>query len=99
MGAEVVLQSITVTSLAATLAIFLLQAVPQKRNRQGGSVDFGIVFSAFVAGWMVTELLEVVAPSDWSVAVEILHFAVLASFAVWMNARWRWSLRRAREDA
>ncbi len=97
MVADVVLESVSIASLAATLAIFLLQVVPRERNRPGGSLDFGIAFSAFVAGWMITELLEAVAPSDWSGAVEILHFAVLASFAVWMNARWRWSLRRARE--
>lgn len=99
MNADVLLESITITSLAATLAIFTLHLVGRKRSPRKESVDFGMAFSVFIAGWMVTELLEALAPAGWGDATGILHFSVLAAFAVWMNARWRWALRRAREAA
>lgn len=97
MTANLLLESITIASLASTLAVFTLRLVGRGGRRQTESVDFGLAFSAFIAGWMVTELLEVLSPVGWAEANGILHFGVLAAFAVWMNARWRWALRRARE--
>jgi len=95
---DTVFEAVTVASLAASLAIFLAQATGGRTKRKEEAADFGTVFSAFLAGWMATELLEALAPASWSEAVTVLHLAVLASFAVWMNVRWRWSLRRAREN-
>lgn len=97
MTGDVVLESITIASLAATLAIFLLQLAGRGRRGRRQTVDFGTAFSAFVAGWMVTELLEALAPSGWTEVNQIAHFAVLALFAAWMNARWRWAIRQAGE--
>ncbi len=98
MTVNVALQSVTIASLAATLAIFLLRLAGPRRGRRGDAMDFGAAFSAFVAGWMATELLEAVAPASWTEVNDVLHFAVLALFGVWMIARWRWALRRARVE-
>lgn len=96
LAVNVVLHSVAIASLAATLAIFLLRLAGLGRGHRGEAVDFGAAFSVFVSGWMATELLEVAAPASWTEVNEALHLAVLALFAVWMNARWRWALRRAR---
>ncbi len=87
---------ITIGSLVAALAVFVLRLTRRPRRRPG-AVDFGAGFSAFVAGWIATELLAMFAPADWLGAEEILHFAVLGLFAAWMNVRFRWALRQARE--
>jgi len=92
-----VFDAVTLASLAASLTIFLALTAAGRTKRTEGVVDFGAAFSAFLAGWMATELLEALAPASWSDIVSFFHFAVLASFAVWMTVRWRWSLRRARE--
>lgn len=99
MSPEPVFDAVVLASLGASLAIFLALTVRGPAKRAAGAVDFGTAFSAFLAGWMATELLESLAPAAWSDAVGVLHFAVLASLAVWMNLRWRWSLRRAQEGA
>ncbi len=98
MAVNVALQSITIASLAATLAIFLLHLAGLGHGRRGQAMDFGAAFSAFVAGWMVTELLETLTPASWTGANEVFHFAVLALFAAWMIVRWQWALRRARVE-
>jgi len=97
LALEAVLQSITVACLTVVLAVFLYRLARRAPDRRTEAMDFGTAFSTFVAGWMTLELLEFVAPVDWSGAIEILHFLLLALFAVWMNARWRWAVRRARE--
>ncbi len=36
-------------------------------------------------------------PPAGAEASDGIHFAVLLGFAVWLNVRWGWSLRHARE--
>ena len=96
MALPAVAQWITVASLVAAFAAFVLRRARRARGHPA-AVEFGAGFSAFVAGWIGTELLAMFAPAAWLGAEEVLHFAVLALFATWMNARFRWALRQARE--
>lgn len=96
MVLEDVLEAITLVSLASVLAMFLFRLATPRRKKEGRVLDFGIVFSVFIAGWVTTELLAIALPKEWSVASEALHLAVAVTFAIWINVRWRWALRLAR---
>ncbi|HII40076.1 MAG TPA: hypothetical protein HA326_02545 [Thermoplasmata archaeon] len=99
MSLDPVFEAAMLASLGASLVIFLALTARGPAKRAAGVVDFGTAFSLFLAGWMATELLEALAPAAWSEAVGVLHLAVLATLAAWMNLRWRWSLRRAQEGS
>lgn len=96
MVLEDVLEIITIVSLAAVLAVFLFRLATPRRRREGRVLDFGTVFSVFIAGWVTTELLAIALPEGWSGASEALHLAIALLFATWINIRWRWALRLAR---
>lgn len=95
MVLDLIFRSITVSSLVLALAVFLLRLSVRGRKLKGRGMDFGAPFSGFVAGWIATELMAIFAPAEWTQVNEFLHFGVLALFAIWMNARWRWALRNA----
>ncbi len=96
MVLEDILEAITIVSLACVLALFLYRLATPARRKGGRVLDFGTVFSAFIAGWVATELLAIALPKEWSGASEVLHLAVALGFATWINVRWRWALRLAR---
>lgn len=83
--------------LGAALALFLVRLAVDLRRGNSPVGDFGVAFSAFLAAWMALEILVTVAPEEWQNTEEVAHFGLLAGFAGWMNLRWRWALRRARE--
>jgi len=93
---EDVLEIVTLVALACVLAVFVSRLLPSRRRDEGRVLDFGTVFSIFIAGWVATEILALVLPPDWSPARDALHLAVALGFAIWMNVRWRWALRLAR---
>ena len=96
MVLEEVLELITLVSLACVLAIFVSRLATPRRRREGRVLDFGTVFSIFIAGWVTTELLALTLPKEWTVASDALHLTVALGFAIWINIRWRWALRLAR---
>lgn len=95
MVLESVLQGITITSLAIVLFLFLFRLATRGRRPTGDVTDFGAVFSAFVAGWIATELLSLASPASLAGAIDILHLIVIGLFASWIIARWRWALKQA----
>lgn len=91
------LQGLVLGLLALSLAIFLLRKGRGEVRGRESALGFGIGFSAFLSAWILTELLGMLAPSAGAEASDSVHFAVLLGFAVWLNVRWGWSLRHARE--
>ena len=96
MVLEDVLEAITLASLAAVLAVFVFRLGTWRRRKEGRVLDFGIVFSVFIAGWVATEILAIALPKEWSGASDALHLTVALGLAIWINVRWRWALRLAR---
>lgn len=94
---EAVLQAVVLVLLALSLALFLLRMRGSQARGGEGALGFGIGFSAFLSAWIFTELLGVLAPTAWAEANDGIHFAVLLGFAVWLNVRWGWAFRQARE--
>lgn len=92
------LRAVTVACLALSLGLFVTRLARRIRARGTGTADFGVAFSAFLAGWIATELLDIASPQAWGGGDEILHFGLLFLFAVWMIGRWRWALRMAQEN-
>jgi hypothetical protein len=92
-----VLQGLVLGLLALSLAIFLLREGRGEVRGREIALGFGIGFSAFLSAWILTELLGMLAPPSGAEASDGVHFAVLLGFAVWLNVRWGWSLRHARE--
>ncbi len=97
MVLEPVLQTVVLVLLALSLAMFLLRMRRGQVRSRENALGFGIGFSAFLSAWMLTELLGMFVPPAWAEASDGVHFAVLLGFAVWLNVRWGWSLRHARE--
>ena len=97
MALLTLLRAVTVASLAVSLGVFLVRLTRRARGVGTWTADFGFAFSAFVAGWIATELLDIASPQAWGGGDEVLHFAHVYLFATWMNSRWRWALREARE--
>lgn len=93
---EEVPEVVTVVLLAGVLAVFVYWLATPRRKGEDGILDFGAVFSVFIAGWVAAEILTIAIPSEWTGPGDALHLAVAFGFAVWMNARWRWALRLAR---
>jgi len=87
---------VTVVLLACVLGVFLYWLATPRRTREDRVRDFGTAFSVFIAGWVAAEILAIALPSEWSGASDILHLGVALGFAIWINVRWRWSLRLAR---
>lgn len=92
-----VLSAAVVVLLAASLAIFLLRLGLTVGRKREMAIEFGTGFSIFLVLWMGSELLPFFLPDALAEAEEILHFAVMAGFAIWVNLRWRWALRAAEE--
>ncbi len=86
----------TVVLLACVLGVFLYSLATPRRKRKDRVVDFGTAFSVFITGWVAAEILAIALPSEWSGASDALHLGVALGFAIWINVRWRWSLRLAR---
>lgn len=96
---DAALDAVLVGLLAGAFALFLARSLAGKSSGPKGAADFGLVFAAFLAAWLATELFEIVAPESIQETGEIVHFLLLASFALWLVVRWQWVLRRAREGA
>lgn len=97
MVLEPVLQTVVLVLLASSLAIFLLRMRRGQVRGRERALGFGIGFSALLSAWILTELIGMLAPPAWAEVSVGVHFGVLLGFAVWLNVRWRWSLRHARE--
>ncbi|HYU07464.1 MAG TPA: hypothetical protein VEM77_09840 [Thermoplasmata archaeon] len=95
MAVEELPEIVTVVLLACVLAVFLYRLATPRRKRQDRVLDFGTAFSVFIGGWVATEILAISLPSDWSGVSDVLHLVVAVGLAVWINVRWRWSLRLA----
>lgn len=95
MVLESVLRGIIIASLAVVLFLFLFRLATRGQRPTGEVTDFGAAFSAFVAGWIATELLSIVSPQSLAGAIDILHLLVIGLFAAWIIARWRWALKQA----
>ncbi|HLB67639.1 MAG TPA: hypothetical protein VJN63_04065 [Thermoplasmata archaeon] len=91
------LPAVTVACLVLALGFFLIRLAKRVRGRGAGTADFGVFFSVFVAGWIATELIDIASPQAWGGGDEVLHFALVFLFAIWMNSRWRWALHKAQE--
>ena len=96
MAVEELPELVTVVLLACVLAVFLYWLATPRRKREDRVRDFGTAFSVFIAGWVAAEILAIALPSEWSGASDVLHLGVALGFAIWINVRWRWSLRLAR---
>ncbi len=96
MAVEELPELVTVVLLACVLAVFLYWLATPRRKREDRVLDFGTAFSVFIAGWVAAEILAITLPPEWSRASDVLHLGVAFGFAVWINVRWRWSLRAAR---
>ncbi len=96
MAVEEVPELVTVVLLACVLAVFLYWLATPWRKGEDRVLDFGTGFSVFIAGWVASEILTIALPSEWSGAGDAFHLTVALGFAVWITARWRWALRRAR---
>ncbi|MEE9593146.1 MAG: hypothetical protein V3W28_06175 [Thermoplasmata archaeon] len=92
-----VLTATVVVLLATSLVIFLARLVLTVGRRRRTTIEFGVGFSIFLVLWMGSELLPFFVPNAVVEVEEIIHFSVMAGFAVWMNLRWRWALRAAQE--
>ncbi len=97
MVLEPVLQTVVIALLALSLAIFLLRMRRGQVRGRVRALGFGIGFSALLSAWILTELLGMLTPPAGAEVSEGVHFGVLLGFAVWLNVRWGWSLRHARE--
>ena len=96
MAVEELPEIVTVVLLACVLGVFLYWLATPRRKREDRVRDFGTAFSVFIAGWVAAEILAIALPSEWSGASDVLHLGVALGFAIWINVRWRWSLRLAR---
>jgi len=96
VAVEEVPELVTVVLLACVLAVFVYWLATPRRKREDRILDFGTGFSVFIAGWVAAEILTIALPSEWSGASDAFHLTVALGFAVWINARWQWALRRAR---
>jgi len=90
------LQWTIIAFLLGALAVFLARLLKSKPG-PSPALDFGAGFSAFLAGWAATELFGVIAPPEAMVLEELLHLTLLVLFACWVNLRFFWALRTARE--
>lgn len=93
------LEAVVLGATASALALFLVGTVSRRQPAPESETDFGVVFGAFLAAWLATEVFEVVAPPEISEAGAVAHFLLLATVAVWLNARFRATLRRARGES
>ncbi|OGS50284.1 MAG: hypothetical protein A3K65_05810 [Euryarchaeota archaeon RBG_16_68_12] len=96
MAVEELPELVTVVLLACVLGVFLYWLATPRRKREDRVRDFGTAFSVFIAGWVAAEILAIALPPEWSGASDVLHLGVALGFAIWINVRWRWSLRLAR---
>jgi hypothetical protein len=83
--------------LGLSLIIFLVRILRDRAPRRDRVLGFGIGFSAFLAAWILVELVGTLAPPAWAEISEGLHFGVLLALAVWLNVRWGWAFWAAQE--
>ncbi|MFQ6012408.1 MAG: hypothetical protein ACE5LS_02015 [Thermoplasmata archaeon] len=93
------LEGLVLGLLGLSLALFLLRRGRGEVRGGERALGFGIGFSAFLSAWILTELLGMLAPPAWAEASDGVHFSVLLGFAIWLNVRWGWALRHAREGS
>ena len=92
MTLELALRVLTLACLAGALVAFVAW-LPRRPRAGRPGVDFGLVFSAFVAAWILSEMANALFRDLSSDVHGLVHFAFLAAFAVWIVFRWRWALR------
>ena len=93
------LETAIVGATGAALVIFLVGTATRRQPAPESETDFGVVFGAFLAAWLAMEIFEVVAPPWLDDPGAFVHFVMLGALALWLNARFRGALRRAREGA
>jgi hypothetical protein len=91
------LRALTVGATAAAFLVFVIRTGTRRQPGPATETDFGLVFGSFLAAWVATELLEFLAVPEIQQAGEALHFLLLATLAVWLNARFFTALRKAKE--
>lgn len=96
---DTAMEAVTLGATAAALVVFVLRTGARRQPGPESETDFGVVFSAFLAAWLATEVFEIVAPASLQEAGAFAHLLLLVTVALWLNARFRTALRHAREDA
>lgn len=91
------LQAVTVGATGAAFVVFVIRTGTRRQPGPTTETDFGLVFGAFLAAWVATELLEFLAVPEMREVGEALHFFLLATLALWLNARFFTALRKAKE--
>ena len=94
---DTALEWTTVGATAAALLVFLVRTGRRAQPSPSTEVDFGVVFGAFLAAWVGTELFEVFAVPAIQEVGHVVHLVLLASLAVWLNARFYSVLKEAKE--
>jgi hypothetical protein len=94
---DLVLDAVVLGATAGALALFLVGTAMRRQPAPASETDFGVVFGAFLAAWLAAEIVEVVASPSLKEAGAAVHFLMLAAVATWLMARFRATLRRAKE--
>ena len=93
MTLELALRVLTIACLGGALVAFVAWLPRRPRGEERPRADFGLVFSAFVAAWILSEMANALFRNLGSDVQGLFHFAFLGAFAVWIVFRWRWALR------
>jgi hypothetical protein len=96
---DTVIEAITLGATGGALLLFLVGTATRRQPAPPSETDFGVVFGAFLAAWLAAEVVEVLAPPGLLEAAAVAHFLMLAAVAVWLLARFRSALRRAKGGA
>jgi len=91
--------AVVIGATGCAFAIFMIGTATRRQPAPASETDFGVVFSAFLAAWLATEIFEVVAPAEIREAGALAHLLLLSTVAVWLNARFRATLLLAREES
>ena len=94
---DVILDGLTIGATGSAMALFLLHSGRRREPAPRSETDFGAVFGAFLAAWLATELYEVFAPPEAQALGQVVHLLLLTTLALWLNARFWGSLKRAKE--
>lgn len=95
---EQILEAGTVATLVVAMLIFLVLISAKVRRGSRLRGDFTLLLWAFVLGWLGAEVLQILSPPYLTLLAEIVHFAVIFLFTVFLALRWRWALRAATEE-
>ncbi|HLF06556.1 MAG TPA: hypothetical protein VI893_05190 [Thermoplasmata archaeon] len=89
---------VTIGCTGAAFVVFFFYMGQRREPGPETSTDFGMVFGAFLAGWLATELFEVLTDPIAQETGRLVHFMLLLALAAWLNARLMTVLRQARTE-